>query len=68
MRQALLASILVGLTCSSLGVHVVLRRMAFLGDAIAHTTLPGLVIAYLNRRSLLWGAVFSAIITSIGIG
>jgi len=68
MRQALLASILVGLTCSSLGVYVVLRRMAFLGDAIAHTTLPGLVIAYLNRWSLLWGAVISAIITALGIG
>jgi len=68
MRQALLASILVGLTCSSLGVYVVLRRMAFLGDAIAHTTLPGLVVAYLNRWSLLWGAIISACITAIGIG
>lgn len=68
MRQALLASILVGITCSSLGVYVVLRRMAFLGDAIAHTTLPGLVIAYLNRWSLLWGAIISAIVTALGIG
>lgn len=68
MRQALLASILVGVTCSSLGVYVVLRRMAFLGDAIAHTTLPGLVVAYLNRWSLLWGAIISAIITALGIG
>ncbi|MFN8710805.1 MAG: metal ABC transporter permease, partial [Planctomyces sp.] len=47
MRQALLASVLVGVTCSILGVYVVLRRMAFMGDAIAHTTLPGLVIAWL---------------------
>ena len=68
MRQALLASVLVGLTCSSLGVYVVLRRMAFLGDAIAHTTLPGLVIAYLNRWSLLGGAIVSAVITAVGIG
>ena len=68
MRQAMLASILVGLTCSSLGVYVVLRRMAFLGDAIAHTTLPGLVIAYLNRWSLLWGAIISAVVTALGIG
>jgi len=68
MRQALLASIMVGLTCSSLGVYVVLRRMAFLGDAIAHTTLPGLVIAYLNRWSLLGGAIISAVITALGIG
>jgi len=68
MRQALLASVLVGLTCSALGVYVVLRRMAFLGDAIAHTTLPGLVIAYLNRWSLLGGAIVSAVITAVGIG
>lgn len=68
MRQALLASILVGLTCSTLGVYVVLRRMAFLGDAIAHTTLPGLVIAYLNRWSLLGGAIASAVVTALGIG
>ena len=68
MRQALLASVLVGLTCSLLGVYVVLRRMSFLGDAIAHTTLPGLVLAYLNRWSLLWGAIVSAIVTALGIG
>lgn len=68
MRQALLASILVGITCSILGVYVVLRRMAFLGDAIAHTTLPGLVVAYLNQWNLLGGAIISAIITAMGIG
>lgn len=68
MRQALLAGVLVGVTCSMLGVYVVLRRMAFLGDAIAHTTLPGLVIAYLNQWNLLGGAVLSAILTALGIG
>jgi len=68
MRQALVASLLVGATCSLLGVYVVLRRMAFLGDAIAHATLPGLVIAYLNRWNLLLGAVIAAVATAIGIG
>ncbi len=68
MRQALLASVLVGATCSLLGVYVVLRRMAFLGDAVAHTTLPGLVIAYLNRWNLFLGAVIAAVITALGIG
>lgn len=68
MRQALLASVLVGATCSLLGVYVVLRRMAFLGDAVAHTTLPGLVIAYLNRWNLFLGAVVAAVITALGIG
>ena len=68
MRQALLASVLIGATCSLLGVYVVLRRMAFMGDAIAHTTLPGLVVAYLNRWNLFFGAIIAAIITALGIG
>jgi manganese/iron transport system permease protein len=68
MRQALLASLLIGTTCSLLGVYVVLRRMAFLGDAVAHTTLPGLVIAYLNRWNLLLGAIAAAVLTALGIG
>jgi ABC-type Mn2+/Zn2+ transport system permease subunit len=68
MRQALLASLLVGATCSLLGVYVVLRRMAFLGEAVAHTTLPGLVIAYLNQWNLLLGAVLAAITAAVGIG
>jgi len=68
MRQALVASMLIGATCSLLGVYVVLRRMAFMGDAIAHTTLPGLVVAYLNQWNLFFGATIAAIITALGIG
>lgn len=68
MRQALAASVLVGATCSLLGVYVVLRRMAFLGEAIAHTTMPGLVISYLNQWNLLVGAVVSALLAAVGIG
>lgn len=68
MRRALLASLLVGTTCSLLGVYVVLRRMAFLSEAVAHTTLPGIVIAYFNKWNLLVGAIVAAVITAIGIG
>ncbi len=68
MRTALLASVVIGCTCAVLGVYVVLRRMAFIGDAVAHTTLPGLVIAYLNRWNLLVGALLAAVVTALGIG
>lgn len=68
MQRALMASMLIGATCSLLGVYVVLRRMAFMGDAIAHTTLPGLVVAYLNRWNLFFGAIAAAVITALGIG
>jgi manganese/iron transport system permease protein len=51
-----------------LGVYVVLRRMAFIGDAIAHTTLPGLVVAYLRDGSLFLGALVAGLATAAGIG
>jgi manganese/iron transport system permease protein len=68
MRNALVAAILVGLCCSSIGVYVVLRRMAFIGDALAHTVLPGLVVAYLNGWSLFGGALVAGLLTALGIG
>ena len=68
MQTALIAAALVGLACASIGVYVVLRRMAFIGDALAHTVLPGLVIAYLNQWSLFGGALIAGVLTALGIG
>ncbi len=68
MQRALMASLLVGATCALLGVYIVHRRMAFLSEAIAHTTMPGLVIAYLNQWNLLVGAVVAAVVSALGIG
>jgi len=68
MRTGLLAAVLVGVTCAALGTYVVLRRMAFIGDALAHTTLPGLVFAYLNGLSLAGGALLAGVATALGIG
>lgn len=68
MLAGLLASALVGIACATLGVYVVLRRMAFIGDALAHTTLPGLVVAYLNGWNLYGGAIVAGMITALGIG
>jgi len=68
MQTAALAGVLVGVTCAMLGVYVVLRRMAFIGDALAHTVLPGLVIAYLNQWNLVGGAIVAGIATALGIG
>jgi ABC-type Mn2+/Zn2+ transport system permease subunit len=66
--MALVAAILVGVTCAVLGVHVVQRRMAFIGDALAHTTLPGLVIAHLLSWSLSLGALAAGAVTAVAIG
>lgn len=68
MQNALLAVVLVGLSCAALGVYVVLRRMAFIGDALAHTILPGVVIAYLRDWNLSLGAIVGGIVTALGIG
>lgn len=68
MQTALLATILVGVPAAVIGSYVVLRRMAFIGDAMAHTVLPGLVIAYLVGWSLSGGAIIAGVISAMLIG
>ena len=66
--RALLAATAVGIVCSILGAYVVLRGMAFFGDALAHTILPGVVGAYLLGWPLALGALLMGILTALGIG
>lgn len=68
MSRALIAAILVGIVCPVLGVYVVLRGMAFLGDALAHTILPGIVAAFLLGWPLAVGALLVGVFTAVGIG
>ncbi len=68
MQSAFAGSLLIALTCGVLGVYVVLRRMAFIGDAVSHTALPGLVVAYLNGWNLFGGAIVAGVATALGIG
>jgi len=66
--RALTAAAIVGVVCSILGTFVVLRGMAFFGDALAHTILPGVVIAFLLGWPLAVGALIFGILTALGIG
>lgn len=68
MQTGLIAAALVAVTCATLGTYVVLRRMAFIGDALSHTVLPGLVVAYLAGWSLFGGALVAGLLTALGIG
>lgn len=72
MVRGLLAAILVGIVCATVGVYVVLRGMAFFGDALAHAILPGVAVGYLisggEQTVLFWYALVTAILTAIGIG
>jgi manganese/iron transport system permease protein len=68
MQRGLLASLMVGVLCAVVGCYVVLRSMAFLGDALAHAIMPGVAIAYLLKGDLLIGALVAAILVALGIG
>ena len=68
MQRGLLAGTMVGILCAVMGVYVVLRGMAFLGDALAHAILPGVAVAYLFGGNLLLGALVAAVVVAMGIG
>ena len=68
MLRGLLASLLVGVLCAVMGTYVVVRGMAFLGDAMAHAILPGVAVSYLLGANLLVGALVAAIVVALGIG
>jgi ABC-type Mn2+/Zn2+ transport system permease subunit len=68
MFNGLAASIVVGIVCSIIGCYVVLKSMAFLGDALAHAILPGIAISYLLGGNLMVGAMIAAIIVALSIG
>lgn len=67
MQKALFASLIVGVVCAVLGCYVVLRSMAFLGDALAHAILPGIAVAYLLGANLLAGALVAGVLVAVGI-
>ena len=72
MQRGMLAAILVGIVCAVVGTYVVLRGMAFFGDALAHTILPGIALGYLvsggARDQLFWWALGTAVVAALGIG
>ena len=72
MLRGLAASVIVGVVCAVVGVYVVLRGMAFFGDALAHAVLPGLALGYLlsgsNRGTLFWWALGAAVLVALAVG
>jgi ABC-type Mn2+/Zn2+ transport system permease subunit len=67
MQRALAATLLTVVTTSLVGTWVVLRGMAFMGDAMAHGVIPGITIAYLLDANLGIGAALSALVMVGGI-
>jgi len=68
IQRGLLAALMVGVLCSVIGCYIVLRSMAFLGDAMAHAVLPGVAVAYLLGRNLTLGALAAALVVALGVG
>ena len=68
MQRAFVAALVVGSLCSTIGVYVVLRKLSFIGDGIAHASFAGIVVAYLRGIDFYLGAAVVAVLTGLGIG
>jgi manganese/iron transport system permease protein len=72
MVRGMLAAVIVGVISAVLGTYIVLRGMAFFGDALAHAVLPGVAVGYLigggARGPVFWWAMATALISAFGIG
>jgi manganese/iron transport system permease protein len=68
IQRAVIAAVIVGIVCASLGTFVVLRRMSVVGHALSHSALPGLVIAYLIGSNIFSGALVATVLTAFIIG
>ena len=67
VQRALLAGILAAVLCAVAGTWIVLRGMAFLGDAMSHGMLPGVAAATLLGGNPLLGAAVSASVMALGM-
>jgi manganese/iron transport system permease protein len=68
MQRGLVAALLVGVVCAVMGTFVVLKGLAFIGDAVSHAAFPGLVIAYIIGAPLYIGGAVAAVATALAIG
>jgi ABC-type Mn2+/Zn2+ transport systems, permease components len=72
MVRGLIAAVVAGGLCALVGTYAVLRGMAFFGDALAHSILPGLAIGYLlsggSRAHLFWWGLGTALLAALVIG
>ena len=66
--RALIAAVIVGVVCAVVGSYMVLRGLAFMGDALSHSAFPGVVAAYLLKGPFYLGAAIAAVGTALAIG
>jgi manganese/iron transport system permease protein len=67
MQRSLLVAIVVGVICAVVGSYLMVQRLALLGDAISHSVLPGLAIAFILGINIFIGAFIAGLLSTICI-
>lgn len=67
MQRSLIIAILVGLICAVVGSYLMVQRLALLGDAISHSVLPGLAVAFMVGANIFIGAFIAGVISTMAI-
>lgn len=65
MQRSLIMAIIVGVICAVVGSYLMVQRLALLGDAISHSVLPGLAIAFLLDANIFLGAFIAGIFSTM---
>ncbi len=68
MQRGLAAAVLIAVLCAVIGAFVVQQELAFIGDALAHASFPGVVVAYMLGFNLALGGALVGILTALGVG
>ena len=67
MQRSLVIAIIVGLLCAVVGSYLMVQRLALLGDAISHSVLPGLAIAFMVGANIFVGAFIAGVVSTLAI-
>ncbi|APE21540.1 MULTISPECIES: metal ABC transporter permease [Streptomyces] len=67
MQRALLAAVLVGITAPAVGIYLVQRRQALMGDGIGHVAMTGVGLGFLLNSSPVWMATLVAVAGSVAM-
>lgn len=65
MQRSLAIAVLVGIICAVVGSYLMVQRLALLGDAISHSVLPGLAIAFIVGADIFVGAFIAGVLSTV---
>jgi manganese/iron transport system permease protein len=68
LQRAFVVAAICGIVCGVIGCHVVLRGMAFIGDAVSHAVFPGVALAFILQANLMVGGAIAGLATALAIG